>query len=128
MVRQLGRQAFFVILFAATGAAAQTVTGSGTSGTVPVFTDTSTVSNSPISISGSNVGIGTTEPTYPLHLNTGETLRIEGGANATDNANYFSFGGTGTFGIDAPGVNNGRFVVLDNGNVGIGVAVPNAAL
>jgi hypothetical protein len=69
MVRQLGRQAFVVILLAATGAAAQTVTGSGTSGTVPVFNGTSTVTNSPISISGSNVGIGTTSPAYPLDVN-----------------------------------------------------------
>jgi hypothetical protein len=39
------------------------VTGSGTSNTVPVFTGTSTVGNSPITVSGSNVGIGTTNPT-----------------------------------------------------------------
>lgn len=37
-------------------AAAQTVTGSGTSGTVPVFNGTSSVTNSPITVSGSNVG------------------------------------------------------------------------
>ncbi len=46
----------------ALSAAAQTVTGSGSSGTVPVFTGTSTVANSPISVSGGNVGIGTTNP------------------------------------------------------------------
>ncbi len=43
------------------------ITGSGSSGTVPVFTGTSAVGNSPITISGSNVGIGTTTPpTLPL--------------------------------------------------------------
>jgi hypothetical protein len=75
-----------------------------------------------------NVGIGTTSPTYPLQLAPGTALRIEGGSNSTDNSNYFSFGGNGAFGIDASGIINGRFVVLSNGNVGIGTAVPNAAL
>lgn len=36
--------------FASAGAVAQTVTGSGTSGTAPVFTGTSTVTNSHIAI------------------------------------------------------------------------------
>jgi len=44
------------------------VTGSGTSGTVPEFTGTSTIGNSPISISGSNVGIGTASPGAKLDL------------------------------------------------------------
>lgn len=47
-------------LLLTTGASAQTVTGSGTSGTVPVFNGASTVTNSPIAISGSNVGIDAT--------------------------------------------------------------------
>src|ERR1039458_8844412 len=49
-------------------AAAQTVTGSGTTNTVPVFTGTSTVGNSPISVSGGNVGIGTTNPAATLQV------------------------------------------------------------
>jgi hypothetical protein len=51
----------------AISAAAQ-VTGSGTSGTVPQFTGTSAIGNSPISISGSNVGIGTTAPQKTLDI------------------------------------------------------------
>jgi len=54
-----------VLALASAGAAAQTVTGSGTTNTVPVFTGTSTVGNSPIAVSGGKVGIGTT-PTFPL--------------------------------------------------------------
>ena len=85
MVRQLSRQAFFAILLAATGAAAQTVTGSGTSGTVPQFTEASTVGDSPISISGSNVGIGTTSPLSKLHISgsdwNGITLTNSGNSN-----------------------------------------------
>ena len=50
---------------------AQTVTGSGTTNTVPVFTGTSVVGNSPISVAGSSVEIGTTvlggpSPTIPV--------------------------------------------------------------
>ena len=37
---------------------------------------------------------------------------------------YFSFGGNGAFGIDAPGVPSGRFKVDNSGNVGIGTAAP----
>ena len=51
-----------------TVATGQTVTGSGTSETVPVFTGSSTVGNSPITISGSNVGIGTTSPGAKLDV------------------------------------------------------------
>jgi len=52
----------FCLVAFAVGAAAQTVTGSGTTNTVPVFTGSSAVGNSPISVSGSSVGIGTTVP------------------------------------------------------------------
>jgi hypothetical protein len=64
-VRRFGKQASLVILLAAVGAAAQTAVtnnNDGASGTVPVYTGSSTVGNSPISISGSNVGIGTKIP------------------------------------------------------------------
>ncbi|PRY27023.1 hypothetical protein CLV58_13525 [Spirosoma oryzae] len=40
----------------------------------------------------------------------------------------FGIGGLGIFGIDAAGVVNGRFAVLENGNVGIGVATPSQSL
>jgi hypothetical protein len=63
-----------------------------------------------------------------LHLAAAKALRIEGGTDANDQASYFSFGGNGTFGIDAPGVANGRLVVNNSGNVGIGTASPNAKL
>lgn len=61
-------------LMTAVSLCAQTVTGSGTSGTVPVFTGASSIGNSPIAVSGSNVGIGTTTPNSPLTI-----------ANAWDN-------------------------------------------
>ena len=62
-----------MISIAATGLYAQTVTGSGTAGTVPVFTGSGTSSSignsgAPISVSGSNVGIGTTSPLSALQI------------------------------------------------------------
>jgi hypothetical protein len=61
-------------------------------------------------------------------LSIGGILRIEGGTSTSDTGNYFSFGGNGTFGVDAPGVPNGRFVVLNSGQVGIGTQNPAAKL
>jgi hypothetical protein len=76
-------------------------------------------------LSNGNIGIGNTNPGYPLHLAVGKALRIEGG---TGTAPYFSFGGNGDFSIDAPGVAGGRFVVQNAGNVGIGTANPGVKL
>ena len=67
----------------AMSAAAQTVTGSGTTNTVPVFTGTSTVGNSPISVSGGNVGIGTTNPGAKLEVNGNLKLTANSGASIT---------------------------------------------
>jgi len=72
MHKQIAGLAFCIAAFAVS-AAAQTVTGSGTSGTVPVFNGTSTVTNSPISVSGSNVGIGTTNPLVALDIHSTNT-------------------------------------------------------
>jgi len=74
------------------------------------------------------VGIGTTAPSYLLHIgNQGgisynNFLRVEGPASGSGNA--ISVGGHGDVGIDAPGVSNGRFVVKDNGIVAIGIPNP----
>jgi hypothetical protein len=98
------------------GAAADAVTLRATSG-------------GPVDLAGSlaienRVGIGNPSPAFPLHLAVGKALRIEGGASSSDSAPYFSFGGNGAFGIDAPGVPSGRFVVQNSGHVGIGTANP----
>ncbi len=80
-------------------------------------------------ITGSgDVGIGTTTPNRALHMAAGKVLRVEGGVNASDSVDYFSFGGNGGFGIDAPGVPDGRFVVQNSGNVGIGTPNPTSTL
>jgi hypothetical protein len=90
-------------------------------------------SGGPVDLAGSlavdgSVGIGNPNPAYPLHLAVGKALRIEGGSGSSDSAAYFSFGGSGAFSIDAPGVPSGRFVVQNSGNVGVGTANPGAKL
>ena len=75
MVKSAGRWLVLSLSLATVGAAAQTVTGSGTTNTVPVFTGSSAVGNSPISVSGSNVGIGTQTPLATLDVNGGIFVR-----------------------------------------------------
>ena len=63
-----------MIGLAALGARAQTVTGSGTTGTLPEFTGTTTIGNSPIVDFNGNIGIGTTAPLFPLHIFSNNTF------------------------------------------------------
>jgi hypothetical protein len=59
-----------------------TVSGSGTTNYIPVWTNSTTLGNSLIYQSGGNVGIGTSSPAYALdvagHANTSEGYRIQG--------------------------------------------------
>lgn len=60
-----------MISFAALSARAQTVTGSGTTNTIPQFTGSTTIGNSPIVQFNGNIGIGTQTPLYPLNVFAG---------------------------------------------------------
>jgi hypothetical protein len=142
MCRKFIGLAFSIAVLAAS-VAAQTVTGSGTTNTVPVFTGSSTVGNSPITVSGSNVGIEMTVPNSSLP----QTDPVIGSAFAADSETFadgsataYHYGLTwadfsnGTAGPSAMlsgfgGVNlytGGlrRMTVGLNGNIGIGTASP----
>lgn len=73
-----------------------------------------------------NVGIGTTAPTFKLQVvdpsNTG--LRVQ---TNTVGGTVASFGGVGAFQVDASGSAGGRFIILENGTTGIGTNTPNTS-
>src|SRR6266705_2604187 len=80
-----------------------------------------------------NVGIGTNvwsdndPPAFKLHVvdpgNTGLWVQTN-----TTGGTVASFGGNGEFQIDSAGTTAGRFVVKENGNVGIGTSMPDQVL
>ena len=109
----------------AVGATAQTVTGSGSSGAVPVFTGTSTVGNSPISVSGGNVGIGTTVPWEMLSLGdgAGATLGLAGISGTSYNFDFTTM--TGNYlQVESESPSALPVVITGNGNVGVGTVAP----
>jgi hypothetical protein len=57
-----------MIGLAALSARAQTVTGSGTTGTIPEFKSSTSIGNSPIIDFNGNIGIGTTTARFPLDI------------------------------------------------------------
>jgi len=77
--------------------------------------------------SDTNVGIGTTTPTYKLHVvdpsNVG--LRVQ---TDTAGGTVASFAANGDFQIDAPNIGGGRFIVKENGNTGVGTNAPTYKL
>jgi hypothetical protein len=72
-----------------------------------------------------NVGIGVTNPTNILHVNTG-TVRFEGRPAAGGTA--LSIGGYGDISVDKTGVAGGRLIIKENGSVGIGTTNPTSDL
>ena len=73
-----------------------------------------------------NVGIGTNSPNSGLHINSGATRGMRVDVNSGIQA--ISISPNGIFGIDEPGVGNGRFIINTNGRVGIGTSSPGAKL
>jgi hypothetical protein len=106
---------------------AQTVTGSGTTGYIPVLTQPSTIGNSVITQSGNNVGIGTTAPTFPLHVSGSGDIQI--GISSTDaNGRLWTLqssgnnsGNLGKFQIIDRTVAISRLWIDTGGTVGLGV-------
>jgi hypothetical protein len=114
-----GVLAWLGLTMMAVAAAAQTTvtTSGGTTNTVPVFTGSARVGNSPISVSGGNVGIGTTSPQYALDVSGQARLQspanIDLAALGSDNAMYIRSAIYDTFsGFTGQGLSN----VNDAGN------------
>ena len=131
MHKKMVAVAICIAAFAAS-AVAQTVTGSGTTSTVPVFTGTSTVGNSPISVSGSNVGIGTTGPGDQLDIYDGSGAAIQA-SNAK--LRFSDISGTMFLRMDnsgnlemTDGSTNPRVHFANGGDVGIGTTTPSVPL
>lgn len=75
---------------------------------------------------GGRVGVGTSSPTHKfMVLDDNSGLRVQTNAAGSTLA---SFGGMGTFQVDAPGVVGGRLTMLENGNLGLGVVNPTHKL
>ena len=80
-----------------------------------------------------NVGIGTTTPDYPLHINrdtTSNYIQLSGNSNKglfAAGAGLLAFDTSGNFRIYTGGVNE-RIIVDSTGNVGIGTTSPSQKL
>jgi hypothetical protein len=72
-----------------------------------------------------NLGIGLSSPSAKLHVGSGK-VRMEGPSSPGGTA--LSIGGAGDVQVDANGIVAGRFVIKENGNVGIGNPSPGFPL
>jgi hypothetical protein len=81
-----------------------------------------------------NVGIGTTSPSYPLHIATDSSLHAAYIKNTNNNGGGLVVaaanggGGTNTILSLRDKNDNSKVSVIENGNVGIGTTSPNALL
>ena len=109
-------------------AAAQTVTGSGNTNTVPVFTGSSTVGNSVITQSNGNVGIGTTNPNVKLEVqpSTDGNMQLRLDQQNWQGGFGFTVKNDGNLYIDRYGTQ--IMTMQPGGNIGIGTTSPAAPL
>jgi len=114
---------------------AATMSGSGTANYLPKFTGTTTLSNSTIYQSGTNIGIGTTNPSQLLHIygTSNPKILVEAPSSATPELNLKR--GTENYNLfmtssnDLAFFRNGTKVTFaNNGNVGIGTTNPDVPL
>ena len=88
-------------------------------------TNDNSKSDALVILKNGNIGVGTSLPGYKLHLgNSNNGLRIEGPALSGTGGSALNIGGWGDVIVDVPGVVGGRFIIKENGNIGIGKANP----
>jgi hypothetical protein len=63
----------------------------GATGAVPVYTGSSTLGNSPIAVSGGNVGIGTTNPDANLQVNGEYSYSLASGLGASTKVKDYTY-------------------------------------
>jgi hypothetical protein len=97
----------------ATGGSSGSISGSGDSGTIALFTGSTSIGNSVITQSSGNVGIGTTSPFSRLHVTDSNTLT---GTISIGNSQYpgliFSSASSGEFRIDNRSSAGGGFITF----------------
>jgi hypothetical protein len=127
----------------ATGGSSGSISGSGTSGTISLFTGSTSIGNSVITESSGNIGINISSPFSKLHVRNSDTNE---GTIAVGHQIYpgliFSSANTGEFRIDNRSSAGGGFItfypngqqntlgneamrIATNGNVGIGTNSPS---
>jgi hypothetical protein len=105
----------FIIAFIAGNSSAQTVTGSGTAGRIPVWTGSTTQGNSVITQSGGKIGIGTAAPGGVLGVvSTTATTAISGLGNTS----------IGVLGISNQSIGVGGYSPNNIGVLGVSVGSP----
>ena len=97
--------------------ATSTTAVAGTANYVPKFATSTTLGNSVIFESGSNIGIGTTSPSAKLHVTAPGALSTDIGfkvRNSADTADLFNVKGDGSFLLSSSGTIDGVFIGTKN--------------
>ena len=115
--------------------------GSGTAGKITKWDTSSTLTDSVITESSGNIGIGTASPSFPVHIVNASTSYVAAETTGTgtsagfrmkgdSNADYtlFTTQGTNQFAIYDNANTAQRLTITSSGNVGIGTTSPSSKL
>jgi len=117
----LSNAALLIVTFIAGNISAQTVTGSGAAGKIPIWTGPTTQGNSIITQSAGKIGIGTAAPSGVLGVaSTTATTAIYGSATTTGIGVYgFSHNSIGVLGISSTSIGVGGYSPNSYGVLGV---------